>query len=30
MPSSRTGNAIVHKLLADLQAGVGLTDQPFA
>lgn len=30
MPSSRTGNAIVHKLLADLQAGVSLDDQPFA
>ena len=30
MPSSRTGNAIVHKLLTDLQAGVSLTEQPFA
>ncbi|WP_290047485.1 radical SAM protein [Nocardia nova] len=29
MPSSRTGNAIVHKLLADIQAGVGLDEQPF-
>ncbi|MGW6697528.1 radical SAM protein [Nocardia sp. NPDC055049] len=28
-PSSRTGNAIVHKLLADLQAGLRLGDQPF-
>lgn len=26
----RTGNAIVHKLLADLQTGVNLTEQPFA
>lgn len=30
MPSSRTGNAIVHKLLTDLQAAVSLTEQPFA
>lgn len=30
MPRSRTGNAIVHKLLADLQGGVNLTEQPFA
>ncbi len=30
MPSSRTGNAVVHKLLEDLQAGVGLEEQPFA
>lgn len=29
MPSSRTGNLIVHKLLADLQTGVGLDEQPF-
>ncbi|WP_280357053.1 radical SAM protein [Nocardia otitidiscaviarum] len=29
MPSSRTGNAIVHKLLDDLQAGIGLDEQPF-
>lgn len=29
MPSSRTGNAIVGKLLTDLQAGVGLDEQPF-
>ncbi|SNY76984.1 Radical SAM superfamily enzyme, MoaA/NifB/PqqE/SkfB family [Nocardia amikacinitolerans] len=29
MPSSRTGNAIVGKLLDDLQAGVGLAEQPF-
>ncbi|WP_281221274.1 radical SAM protein [Nocardia uniformis] len=29
MPSSRTGNAIVHKLLEDLKAGVGLDEQPF-
>ncbi|MEV6135031.1 radical SAM protein [Nocardia sp. NPDC051990] len=30
MPSSRTGNAVVHKLLEDLQAGVSLEEQPFA
>ncbi|ATL71286.1 radical SAM protein [Nocardia terpenica] len=30
MPSSRTGNAIVHKLLADLDAGISLDEQPFA
>ncbi|PPJ18255.1 hypothetical protein C5F51_36350 [Nocardia nova] len=29
MPSSRTGNAIVHKLLTDIQAGAGLDEQPF-
>lgn len=29
MPSSRTGNAIVHKLLDDLRAGLGLHEQPF-
>ncbi|WP_433714523.1 radical SAM protein [Nocardia sp. CA-084685] len=29
MPSSRTGNAVVHKLLDDLRAGVGLDEQPF-
>lgn len=29
MPSSRTGNKIVHKLLADLTTGVELADQPF-
>ncbi|WP_327110309.1 radical SAM protein [Nocardia sp. NBC_01730] len=29
MPSSRTGNLIVHKLLDDLAAGIGLDDQPF-
>src|SRR5690606_21545686 len=30
MPSSRTGNAVYHKLLADLRAGVPLSHQPFA
>ena len=29
MPSSRTGNKIVHKLLADLATGVSLDEQPF-
>lgn len=29
MPSSRTGNAVHHKLLADLRAGIALADQPF-
>ncbi|MGV9680960.1 radical SAM protein [Nocardia sp. NPDC003482] len=29
MPSSRTGNKILHKLLDDLAAGVGLDEQPF-
>ncbi|WP_169814691.1 radical SAM protein [Nocardia pseudovaccinii] len=29
MPSSRTGNAVIHKLLDDLQAGVSLEEQPF-
>ncbi|MFF7941583.1 radical SAM protein [Nocardia gamkensis] len=29
MPSSRTGNRIVHKLLADLEAGIGIDEQPF-
>lgn len=29
MPSSRTGNAVHHKLLTDLRDGVPLTDQPF-
>lgn len=30
MPSSRTGNAVLHKLLADLQAGIGVSEQPFS
>jgi MoaA/NifB/PqqE/SkfB family radical SAM enzyme len=30
MPSSLTGNAIVYKLLADLQTGLSLEEQPFA
>lgn len=30
MPSSRTGNGVYHKLVADLRDGVGLTEQPFA
>ena len=29
MPSSRTGNAMYAKLLADHADGVGLADQPF-
>lgn len=29
MPSSRTGNAVHHKLLDDLRAGIALADQPF-
>jgi MoaA/NifB/PqqE/SkfB family radical SAM enzyme len=29
MPSSRAGNAVVHKILTDLQDGVGLAEQPF-
>lgn len=29
MPSSRTGNTVIHKLLDDLRAGVGLDEQPF-
>jgi MoaA/NifB/PqqE/SkfB family radical SAM enzyme len=29
MPSSRTGNAVYHKLHADLRAGIDLTHQPF-
>lgn len=29
MPSSRTGNAVYHKLLADLRAGLELARQPF-
>ena len=29
MPSSRTGNAVLHKLLSDLRAGIELADQPF-
>lgn len=30
MPSSRTGNAVVHKLLDDLAAGLALDEQPFS
>ncbi|WP_327149521.1 radical SAM protein [Nocardia sp. NBC_01329] len=30
MPSSRTGNAVVHKLLDDLAAGLTLDEQPFS
>ncbi|MFI5540697.1 radical SAM protein [Nocardia sp. NPDC051900] len=30
MPSSRTGNHVLHKLLADLDAGIRLVEQPFA
>ncbi|WP_280312531.1 radical SAM/SPASM domain-containing protein [Nocardia abscessus] len=30
MPSSRTGNRMVHKLLADLDAGIGIDEQSFA
>jgi MoaA/NifB/PqqE/SkfB family radical SAM enzyme len=30
MPSSRTGNAMYAKLLADIRAGVPVADQPFA
>ncbi|MEV6319904.1 radical SAM protein [Nocardia sp. NPDC051787] len=30
MPSSRTGNQVLHKLLDDLAAGIALYEQPFA